>query len=403
MISENGAYFLSRCFADVSSSGEISQYPFSKSDITDNLDEANITQGDLLRGWKRFFNEVSRETHKEGVSIGDQKTVYYLDTDVIIEEWREEIESQTSYAASVIEDSTGGWSLIVKSEFHGELNFRIIESNVPSYEIDPLKKKFAVWFVEPNDLNQDENVFKWLDLLDGEFWDDFEERLDKNRKPRSADLFPRETTGAEDNFEGVMKRLRQELDRGDLDLIEDPRDDEHHLGQYFEGPVRCGSKVDEQSYLLVCECDQSNDIHLHFAKNNKPAKISESDAADTVRENIQDKLYKYNQLKSKKEDIPAVLKWGGGAIAALTAVQIAPLLSLVGLDPSSQNIQNILKLLPFITFLVGLSLVGYLLMPYLQFQRFEWESDGFWKKSDLLWLAAVIIAVAGFAYILLSI
>ncbi|WP_227380932.1 hypothetical protein [Haladaptatus halobius] len=343
------------------------------------LSDVNVNESDLNRGWQRYFNARTQEVIEEGVATGDTEEKYHLNPEVITKAWGDEIDDKSWFAETRLKQiDDESWQFIAQSDGRGELVFQLFFNGrrVEEYSPDALKSRFAVWFVEPQNIADEEATFKWTEFLDGEFWENLRSELLQVQNPRTINICRKNSVAAGDNMEGIEDAIQYKFRDCELAVDEDPLANNTEIEEYIDGPILFGAKTDDNNHLLVCECDLSPDhVHLHYVRDGKPSHLADSEYAETIQNFVREKVIRYNDLSAKKEDIPQTLRWLVVLFGAIGVSQFVPLFFFFGVSPSSQIVTDTLILVRVGSLIIGLAIIVYLLLPVIRFRRFSWIRD----------------------------
>lgn len=385
MLSESEALFLNRCLREIPSTANITDIEFTENQITDMLVDVNVDESDLTRGWQRYFNRRTQEVLEGGVATGNTVEKYHLNPQIIAEEWADEVDDKPWFAETRLEEvDDENWKFIAQSDGRGKLVFRLFFNGrrVEEYTPDALKGRFAVWFVEPQSIPDEEATFKWAEFLDDDFWRALQRDLLRLQDPRTVNICRTDSIAADDNMEGIEDAIKYKFRDCGLMVDEDPQADMAEIEEYIDGPILFGAKERDDAHLLVCECDLSpNHIHLHYVRDGKPAHLSESEYAEDIRDFVHDKVKEYHDLSAKKEDIPQTIRWLVVLFGAIGISQFLPVFSFFGVNPNSQIVTDTLIAVRIGSLIIGIAIVLYLLLPVIKFRRFSWTRESGWFST----------------------
>jgi hypothetical protein len=381
MISDVEADFLSSALGEVTRREPVAAFPFTEPDI-DEIRSRSGSGSDDSSNVNRFFTEddyeicqnCRRSQKRCDCDITDLEQTYLLDSEYIVQEWCECVESLDLYEEAFIEvEGTFQVVKAVSREF-GVLTFWMVSDSSQLTDLSPsiTAKEFVVSLVEAQEVGERDNHFMWYNLLT------ISDHENLHSVIREAFALPFEricdldSEATMDNINAIQTNIQKYLYHHDFYDV-DAQQEAGGAGQVLDFTEVDFGVQDDDGVVVTCRCDKSaSDIHLHYIVDGDLQQVSDSRIAEKAGERMRDRITRLETLRQNAYELSGRMR---AAILAGAAVSLGPLVSTAAgfVNLTGLNLSDY----PFSSdfFVSGLLLLIFLalLIPSARLTFFSWD------------------------------
>lgn len=391
MISDSDAQVLSSALAEIPSGEPISDIEFSEQE----LDELQSLQGDRSDGEvdpKRFFVDTGHQVCSNcGETVDlcscveyDHTSIYHLDSEYIVEEWCEEIESLDHYEDLYIEENGPPvWTVKAVSREFSVVTFFVVSQSDGLVNVNPdlFEREFVVSLVEAEEVGEQEHYYMWYNIRTGGHHTELHTAIRDTFSPLSEGVCDLTSGIAGDSRNAISNNLRKYISEKGFERA-DPQRDVGRIGRTIDfADIEFAGQNEDGKTILICSCENSaNDIHIHYVKDGEIQPVEDCAAAESAAQRMRKKIDWRETLDQRTRNITGRTKALALAAATVSLGPVAAALAgLVGFEAMDLNGY------PYIPELVisGILILLFtaLILPSVQVSLFSWDIRGFLSRS----------------------